>query len=115
MSRRTEFSRKTKLAAWEASGGRCADCDRKIFTGDGPEYDHQIPCEMGGDNSPDNCAVLCIPCHKSKTATVDMPTIVKARRVHSKHVNATKPKSTFPGSRNSKWKKKVGGGVERRP
>jgi hypothetical protein len=43
-----------------------------------------------------------------------MPLIAKVKRVHQKHIGATRPKGTMPGSKNSKWKRKMDGTVVRR-
>jgi len=115
MTRRTEFTRTTKLAAWDRSGGKCEEpeCAHKIFPGDGPEYDHRIPAEQGGDNSLGNCQVLCIPCHKAKTRD-DMKVISKSRSVRARHVGASKPRKIMDGSRDSDWKHTVNHGWVRR-
>ena len=73
-------------------------------------FDHIIPDAIGGDNSLTNCAVLCVPCHGTKTAKIDVPMIAKAKRVYDKHNGIRKP-SRFPGSRDSKFKKKISGEV----
>jgi len=85
MQMRSEFTAKTKLQAFERSGGRCESCTAKLFPGNGPEYDHRIACELGGDNSLDNCVCLCRACHKLKTSKHDMPRIAKAKRVQRRH------------------------------
>ncbi len=75
---RTEFSAQVKREAADRSGGRCeahrmpgdisglfpAFCERVAA-----EFDHILADCLGGDNSLDNCAHLCQPCHKIKTAT----------------------------------------------
>ena len=113
MANRQEFSRSVKLAAWERAGGCCESCRRKIFPGDGPEYDHIITCEQGGDNSLKNCQVLCIWCHKPKTRE-DLKTTAKSRSIRAQHVNAKTIKRPMQGSRGSKWKKKLNGEVVER-
>lgn len=103
---RREFGAKVKLAAWERSGGRCeaSDCGRKIVVGIGPEFHHQIPCELGGTNDPGNCVVLCIPCHRAVTKSEDMPRIVKARRLSKKAANIKPRSRPILGSKASGWK-----------
>lgn len=102
---RPEFTRTTKLAAWDRCKGRCettvnnkpvGGCGRKIFPGDGPEYDHIIAAALGGDNSLNNCAVLCIWCHQAKTTSEDMPAIVKGRKIRAQHANAKTPRRKIP-------------------
>ncbi len=115
MTRRTEFTRTTKLAAWDRCGGRCeCGCDRKLYPGD-IEYDHRITCEQGGDNSLENCVVLSKACHGVKTHKVDAPRRAKSRSVRAKHVGADKPKRPMLGSRASGLKKRLDGTVIRRP
>lgn len=110
---RREFTRTTKLAAFERAGGCCEQCGRKIVA-ERPEYDHRIPCEMGGDNSLDNCQVLCPWCHAEKTHKEDAPARAKSRRVRARHVGARTPKATLPGGKGSKLKRKVNGEVVER-
>ena len=119
---RSNFTRTTMLAAWERSGGYCerkingkrADgCGRKIFPSDGPEYDHIIADEHGGDNSLDNCQVLCVWCHKPKTRA-DMKVTVHGRKVRAAHARADKPKRVMPGSRGHWQKKPLHGNAVRR-
>lgn len=111
--KRPEFSRRTKLQAWDRCGGHCEKCGRKIRPGDGPEYDHLIPAELSGTADLDNCQVLCRWCHAEKTAD-DAHTIAKGRKVRARHANANTPKRQLPGGKGSRLKRKIGGGwVER--
>lgn len=114
MTRRQEFSNRTRLQAWERAGGRCEECGVKLHVGDRREYDHRIPCALGGDNGLGNCVVLCGPCHGSKTAQQDAPQIAKAKRVAAKHSGAHRPKSRIAGSKGDKWKRKIDGTTVRR-
>lgn len=75
---RCEFSTAVKRAAAQRSEGRCechlmsedirglfpAFCDRVAA-----EFDHVFADCLGGDATLENCAHLCSPCHKIKTAT----------------------------------------------
>lgn len=108
---RQEFTRTTKLKAWDRAKGRCENCERKLFPGDRVEYDHRIPCALGGDNSLGNCQVLCGWCHGEKTAKSDAPTIAKSRSVRARHVGAKTPKRKGNGFGPKHLKKKVTGEV----
>lgn len=79
--KRREFSPKVKLAAFERANGTC-ECTRKLYPGD-IEYDHRIPCDLGGDNSLDNCVPRCKSCHREKTRQ-DMRAIAKSRRIRKR-------------------------------
>ncbi len=88
---RREFSRKVKSQAWERCGGRCEKCTAKLFPGKFA-YDHDLPDQMGGEPTLDNCRVLCDACHSEKTFTRDIPTIRKSDRQRDKYRAATTPK-----------------------
>ena len=90
MSRR-EFSKPVRRKAHARADGQCegtvngARCPVKLTIGK-YHFDHDIPDGLGGEPSLDNCVVLCIPCHKDKTATKDIPTIAKAKRIADRHI-----------------------------
>ena len=112
---RNEFSKKTMREAYERSEGLCEGllpsgerCSVPVIHK--KHFDHIIPDALGGDNTLTNCAVLCVPCHGAKTQKIDVPMIAKAKRNFDKHRGIRKP-SRFPGSRDSKFKKKIDGTV----
>lgn len=100
MSKRAEFSKATKLSAWERSGGRCeCGCGQKIVTS--AEYDHYpVPAAFGGSADLDNCRVLDKRCHRKLTAEHDVPRIAKAARIERKRANVSPKRPGFKG-----WKK----------
>lgn len=108
---RREFSPKTKLQAFERCAGICEgkDCGAQLRPGRW-ECDHIIPCEFDGDNSIDNAQCLCEACHTEKTGKKDIPAIAKSNRIQRRAAGIRKP-STFPGGRNSPWKKRIDGTV----
>lgn len=102
---RREFNKRTMREAFErsegccegllASGERCnANLKHKPY-----HFDHIIPDAIGGDNSLTNCAVLCIECHKDKTAKRDIPIIAKSKRNYDKYrgIKTSKPKLRSAG------------------
>lgn len=54
----------------------CADCGRVVEFPHGFELDHKVPLFMGGEDTEDNCQLLCVRydgrnklgCHSTKTA-----------------------------------------------
>ena len=108
--RRTEFPAKVKVAAFERAADHCEGCGARLLPGRF-HYDHTIPDALGGEPTLENCAVLCRSCHDPKTRERDVPQIAKAKRVQRKHVGAHRPKSTLPGSKSSRWKKRIDGTV----
>ena len=110
MPRAHEFTAKVKVEAFQRANGRCEGCHAYLVAR--PEYDHQIPVALGGESSLENCVVLCRKCHGAKTAKADVPRIAKAKRQERKA--AVRKKSTMPGSRDDKWKRKINGRNELR-
>ena len=105
---RQEFSKAIKLEAFERSKGHCEACRQKIITR--AEYDHRIPCGLGGDNSLANCVCLCVKCHRSKTSAKDVPAISKAVRLNEKLAGARKSRGGF----RKDLRRKMDGTVVRR-
>jgi 5-methylcytosine-specific restriction endonuclease McrA len=91
---RQEFSDKTKRAAWDRCGGICeCGCLKPIHRA---QYDHIVPCGLGGGNDLDNCQVLTQSCHAKKTRKRDVPSISKAVRIIEKRAGLRKSKRPFP-------------------
>lgn len=120
---RLEFSRSTRREALDRSRidgmPRCeaVGADYGLPAGQrcyvplasGVEFDHRLPAELGGDNSLENCVSACRSCHRFKTAG-DVRRIRKADRQRDKNSGAFKPSANpIPGSRNTKWKRKLNG------
>ena len=55
------------------------------------EIDHIRADGLLGEPTFDNSRLLCVPCHKVKTAS-DVKAISKAKRVEAKHLGADRPK-----------------------
>lgn len=91
MSRR-EFSSKTMDQAYARSSGRCENkaCGAVLRPGKF-HYDHILPDALGGKPTLANCQVLCVGCHKAKTAKEDVPRIRKADRQRKAHIGAKPP------------------------
>ena len=104
---RREFSKATKLAAWERSGGRCeCGCGQKIIGT--PEYDHRLEDYVGGANDLVNCVVMSKRCHRLKT-NANRPEIDKTRRIAEKRAGVRK-RQGFKG-----WRRFDGSAVYANP
>lgn len=87
MANRREFSAKTRQQALKRSGYICEAvgvwyglpagirCTNSLAYG--VEYDHIILDANSKDNSLENCAAVCVKCHRHKTAKHDTPTAAK--------------------------------------
>lgn len=102
---------RVKLRVFDRFGGKCAEC-HKVLGGSGgpPEFDHIVPLVLNGENRETNIQPLCRGCHRAKT-NIDVATKSKDRRVKAKHLGIEKKKQRLPGSKGTKWKRKVDGTV----
>lgn len=104
MSRR-EFTKKTQREAFTRSGFKCEAvgamyglpagqrCNADLAHG--VEFDHIVLDANSKDNSLENCAAVCIKCHKWKTANHDIPMAAKTVRQQDK-ARGIKTKTTNP-------------------
>ena len=113
MPKRRSLSSSGLVALFAAHGGICHLCETKIQVGEAWERSHPIPLELGGADDESNWRPAHKRCHRTHTSTVDIPNIARAKRRYAKHIGARK-RSTFPGSRQSKFKKRMDGKVELR-
>jgi 5-methylcytosine-specific restriction endonuclease McrA len=111
---RKSLTRNKRAELFLEHGGRCYLCGCIINAGRGEawEVEHVEAREIGGRDDWANLRPAHVKCHKVKTAQ-DKAVIAKCNRVRNKHLGIKKP-SRFPCSRNSPFKMKIGGGVERR-
>jgi 5-methylcytosine-specific restriction protein A len=110
---RLEFSRKTKRDRFAHCAGKCEGCGVRLQVGRF-HYDHDVPTGwMSGDNSFDNCRVLCQPCHADKTSA-EAPQKAKSDRIRDKWIGAKTSRTPLPCGRNSPFKKRMDGSVVRR-
>ena len=102
---RKEFSKKTKREALQRSQMRCEAVGRWYGLEEGQrcgsplaygvEFDHIILDANSHDNSLENCASVCVSCHRRKTSKHDVPTAAKTVRMKDK-ADGIKKKSSFP-------------------
>lgn len=75
----SRFSASVQDAALARSGGQCEECGGQLKPGQ-YEFDHKKPRGLGGDDTLENCVVLCRACHLQKTMSDDMPPMRQADR-----------------------------------
>lgn len=103
---------RVRLRVWERCEGKCHRCSRKIRAGERWTLEHLIALINGGRNAEDNLCLTCCNCTPIKNAE-DVAEKAKVYAIRSKHVGIRK-RSTFPGSRDSNWKKRMNGEVVKR-
>lgn len=102
-----------RAAIFKAHDEICHICGCKIQVGEKWEAEHIVPYAMTRDDSDENLAPAHVSCHSQKSKQ-DVRKIAKAKRVAAKHSGAYRPKAVLPGSKASKWKRKIDGTVVRR-
>lgn len=118
------FSKATKREALARSGLRCEArgslyglpdglrCESDL--GYGVEFDHINLWANSRDSSIDNCLAVCPRCHRFKTTQHDTPKAAKTVRQRDKHSGVHATRNPLPGSKASKWKRKMDGTVVER-
>ena len=97
---RKEFSRVTRRKALERSGHHCEATGKRYGFEEGQrcnchlslgvQFDHILPCELGGENDLSNCAAICVQCHKHATRG-DIQQIRKSDRQRDKKNGVIRP------------------------
>ena len=111
---RRTLSTTARLELFLAAGGACQICGWRLLPGTRWEVDHILPLSLGGRDETSNLQVLCAPCHGTKTRTIDRPALAKAERLRARHLGARRTRHVIPGSRGSRWRKRLDGRVEPR-
>ena len=117
------FSKPVKRAALERSGKR-SEAEGELYglppqmrcnadLGLGVEFDHAILWANSRDSSISNCVCVCPRCHRYKTTKHDTPKAAKTVRQRDK-ANGIRSEAVMPGSRKSKWKRRMDGSVVER-
>ena len=101
MANRREFSKKTQREALKRSGMTCEAIGAmyglepgtrcKTDLAYGVEFDHIVLDANSKDNSLENCAAVCIKCHRWKTANHDIPMAAKTVRMEDRAKGIKKP------------------------
>ena len=104
---------RVRVRVFEKYNGICqCSCLRRIHVGESWQADHIIAIINGGENRESNLHPVLTEHHIDKTKK-DVAEKAKVYAKKSKHLGIKK-KSTFPCSKQSKWKKKIDGTVVRR-
>lgn len=102
-----------RLRIFRNQDGACKACHRKLGA---PNItcDHIKPLEDGGENRESNLQLICTsPCSLTKTGEENSRR-AKADRVRGKHLGFKQSRQVMPGSKASRWKRRMDGTVVRR-
>ena len=114
MTKRHKWTAKQRAEIFRDAGGFCHICERRIATGEPWEVEHVKPLGLNGSDKQADMRPAHVDCHKGKTRH-DVGVMRKADRQMKKHIGLKRRTGApVPGSKASKWKKKMDGTVERR-
>ena len=109
--KRRQRTGKERLAILEAHGRVCYLSGAPIDpVRDRWELEHVIPLAGGGTDDDDNLRPVLAKAHLEKTK-VDLERIAKGKRIALKHNGAKRSAHPMPGSRASKWRRKMNGEI----
>lgn len=97
---------RVRIRVFEAKGGLCHRCGRKIMAGEYWVCEHLIALCNGGKNAESNLDLTCRNCVPAKNAD-DLAEKSKVADIKKKHL-LPKPKSRLS---NPRWRKKMNGEV----
>jgi 5-methylcytosine-specific restriction endonuclease McrA len=107
--KRTPLNMRQKQLLWDKQKGLCRSCYEPLKA-DSFEDDHHLALIDGGTNELQNRRLICIPCHKAKSA-LEHKANSKAKRLKYGRTRKSRP---MDGSRDSPLKKHMDGSVSRR-
>lgn len=99
---------RVKLRVFLKFGGTCQICFTRIVSS--PEFDHRVALINGGFNCESNLVPLHPKCHALKTRT-DVALKSADRKTQLHHYGIKQSRNPMPGSRRSKFKKRMDGTV----
>lgn len=105
-TRRRAMSPMRRLRIWEANGGRCILCSKKIDGVREPwTIEHLRALGLGGDDSDENCGPAHERCRREKDKN-DVNAIARAKRRKAKHIGIKKASSfRKPAGMKFDWKR----------
>lgn len=112
MSKRAEFSAKTKQAAFNRAKGMC-ECGCGLPLVGTPQYHHISEEYLTHDNSLENCCCCNYKCHQIITRR-NRPAIDKTRRIIKDLAGIKPTRPSFSTNRNGRFKRKMDGTIVER-
>lgn len=110
-ARRQRLPTTQRLQLLEREKSRCHLCKGEIQPGQAWDVSHEIPLAQGGADDDENRRAAHRKCHRSHTATVDLPAIAKTKRIRAKHRGAHVTRHPMRGGRRDALKKRMDGTV----
>lgn len=101
---RIEFSARVKREAAKRAAGLCEGCGLPRRSGEG-HFDHINPDYFSKDATLENCQVLCVKCHRTKTSEKDRPAIDKSKRIWDRE-NGIRPNKRKIARHADPWGKR---------
>jgi 5-methylcytosine-specific restriction endonuclease McrA len=113
LTKRLTITPKRRAEIFRDAGGVCHLCSRKIAPGESWEVEHPKAIGLGGADDASNWRPAHVDCHAGKTRH-DVKIMRKADRQSKAHAGVKKTRNPMPGSRKSRFKRRMDGTVEQR-
>lgn len=113
MAKRITITPKRRAEVFRDAGGICHLCSRKIAPGEPWDVEHPRALGLGGADDASNWLPAHKDCHAGKTAQ-DIRIMRKADRQMKAAAGVKTSRNPLPGSKRSKWKRKMDGTVVER-
>jgi 5-methylcytosine-specific restriction endonuclease McrA len=111
----TPIPQRVRIRVFERNRGICqCGCTRRIWPGQRWETDHIVAIINGGENREKNLQTLLGDCHDKKTGKDVAQKSKTYERKLMNHGIKKKRGPPMPGSKRSKWKRRMDGSVVRR-
>lgn len=111
MARRKSRNAKERARLFTLHGGICHLCGGRIGAGEAWEIEHVIEWALTHDDSDENVKPAHVKCHAAKTGK-RAAELAKVNRQREKFMGfRPKSKSPIPGSKSTKWKRKMNGEI----
>lgn len=104
---------RVRLRVFDAKGGLCHKCRRKIMPGEEWTCEHVVAICNLGPNRESNLDLTCCNCLPEKNAQ-DVAEKSAVATTRKKFLGIARKSSPMPGSRKSRWKKHMNGQVSER-
>lgn len=112
-TKRKQFTPRDVAAVFIKHDGRCAACSEKVRLGD-YQIDHITPLDLMGAHELENWQLLCVPCHKLKTAG-NVKASAKARRLRGETSNQASRRAERGPQIKTQPKRITSAGFQKRP
>jgi len=111
-TKRRAMTRARRARVFLREDGRCYVCSRQIRAhAESYHIEHPDALALGGADEDVALRIICVPCHKAKTAADKTAIAARNRAIDKGYAGKGRKSGKMPGGRASRWKKRIDGRV----